>query len=87
MEANLLDAESSAIALDQRVYSNGDPQPNADRPQQGAQETERRPTRLFSGLIHRAGILLLMGGVTVAQLAWVALLAYGAYWIGGRLPL
>ena len=87
MEANLLGAEPSAIALDQRVYGNGYPQPAADGPEQGGEETERRPSRLISGLIHRAGTLLLVGGVTVAQLVWVALLAYGAYWIGGRLPL
>ena len=87
MEANLLGAEPGAIALDQRVYGNGYPQPAADGPQEGGEETERSPSRLISGLIHRVGTLLLVGGVTVAQLVWVALLAYGAYWIGGRLPL
>ena len=87
MEANPLGAEPSAIALDQRVYGNGYPQPAADRPQQGREETERGPSRLISGLIHRGGTLLLLGGVTVAQVAWIAMLAYGVYWIGGRLPL
>ena len=85
MEANLLGAQPSAIALDQRVYGNGYPQPAADAPQQGAEETERR-SRSISGPIHRAGTLLLVGGVTVAQLVWVALLGYGLYWIW-QLPL
>ena len=87
MEANLLGAEPSAIALDKRAYGNGYPQPAADGPQQGGEETERSPSRLISGQIHRLGTLLLVGGVTVAQLVWVALLAYGVYWIGGRVPL
>ena len=87
MEANLLGAEPSAIALDQRTYGHGHPQPAADGPQQRGGETERGLSRLTSGLIHRGGTLLLVGGVTVAQLVWVALLAYGVYWIGGRVPL
>ena len=87
MEANLLGAEPSAIALDQRTYGHGYPQPAADGPQQRGGETIRGPSRLTSGLIHRGGTLLLVGGVTVAQLVWVALLAYGVYWIGGRVPL
>ena len=86
MEANLLGAEPS-VALDQRVYGNGYPHPAADGPQQGREETEPGPSQSISGLIRRVGTLLLVGGVTVAQLVWVALLAYGAYWIGGRLPL
>ena len=85
MEANLLGAQPSAIALDQRVYGSGDPQP-ADATQQGAKKTERS-SRSIRGSIHRAGTLLLVGGVTVAQLVWVALLGYGLYWIGARLPL
>ena len=84
MEANLLGAQPSAIALDQRVYGNGYPQPAADAPQQGADETES--SRSISGPIHRAETLLLFG-VTVAQLVWVALLGYGLYWIWGQLPL
>ena len=39
MEANLLGAEPSAIALDKRAYGNGYPQPAADGPQQGGEET------------------------------------------------
>ena len=87
MEANLLGTESSAIALDQRTYGHGHPQPAADGPQQRGGETERGLSRLTSGLIHRGGTLLLVAAATVAQLVWVALLAYGVYWIGGRLPL
>ena len=41
MEANLLGAQPSAIALDQRVNGNGYPQPAADGAQQGAEETGR----------------------------------------------
>jgi len=86
MEANLLGAQPGAIALDQRVHGNGYPQPTADATQQGAKKTERS-SRSIRGSIHRAGTLLLVGGVTVAQLVWVALLGYGLYWIGARLPL
>ena len=86
MEANLLGAQPSAIALDQRVYGNGYAQPAAEAPQQGADETERS-SRSMSGSIHRVGTLLLVGGVTVAQIVWVALLGYGLYWIWGQLPL
>jgi hypothetical protein len=86
MEANLLGAQPSAIALDQRVHGNGYPQPAADATEQGAEKTERS-SRLISGSIHRAGTLLLVCGVTVAQLVWVALLGYGLYWVGTRLPL
>ena len=87
MEANLLGAQPSAATLRKPGYGDCDQQPRVDGPQQGNQETEPESLRLIGGLIHRVGTLLLVGGVIVAQLVWVALLAYGAYWIGGRLPL
>ena len=46
----------------------------------------RRPdgsSRSISAPIHRAGTLLLVGGVTVAQLVWVALLGYELFGSGG----
>ena len=86
MEANLLGAPPTA-ALRQPAYGKGDQQPSIDGPQHGAQEPEAESFRPISRPIHRAGSLLLVAGVAVAQVVWVALLAYGAYWIGTHLPV
>lgn len=86
MEANLLGAPPTA-ALRQPAYGKGDQQPSIDGPQHGAQEPEPESFRPISRPTHRAGSQLLVAGVAMAQVVWVGLLAYGAYWIGTHLPV
>jgi hypothetical protein len=86
MEANLLGAPPTA-ALRQPAYGKGDQQQGVDVPQHGGQETEPESFRPISRPIQRAGSLLLVAGVAVAQVVWVALLAYGVYWVGTHLPV
>jgi hypothetical protein len=87
MEANLLGAQPSAATLRQPGYGEGDQQPSADGTQHGNQESEPSSFETISGLTHRTASLVVVVGVALAQLAWVALLAYGVYWIGTQLPV
>jgi hypothetical protein len=84
MAANPLDDERPSVALEQPVGGEGDHQPHVDGQEHGNEKAE--PGRLILRLIHGSSILMI-GGVVVAQLAWIALLAYGVYWLGARLAL
>jgi hypothetical protein len=87
MEANLLGAQPSAATLRQQDYGEGDQQPSADGTEHRNQETEPSSFETISGHTHRTASLLVVVGVALAQLAWVALLAYGVYWLGTQLPV
>jgi hypothetical protein len=84
MSANPLDDERSSVALEQPARGEGDHQPHVDGQEHGNEKAE--PGRFILRLIHGASILII-GAVVVAQLAWIALLAYGVYWVGARLAL
>lgn len=101
MEADLLGAEPLAHALDQPAYDERDQDPQIEGQQQDDQQTDVDPFGSDGGpietgngrlgqrasqLIHRTSPLLLLVGTGVTQLAWMALLAFGAYWIWQRLP-
>ena len=102
MEANLLGAEPSARALHQPEHGEGDQRrPQSDGHQQDDQQTDVEPFGSGGGLIdrrggrlseaagrltHRASTLLLLGGIGLIQLVWVAVLAYGTYALWQRLP-
>lgn len=85
MAANPFDDERPPIALEQPVGGEGDHQPHVDRQEHRNEKAE--PGRFLRlRLIHGASILI-VGGVIVAQLTWIAALTYGVYWVGARLPL
>lgn len=83
MEANLLGAEPSAVALGQRVCGNGDQQPEGEARDQSGHEADVDSSGSGSVLTDRASMSLL----AVGQLVWLALLAYGGYWVAMWLPL
>ena len=83
MAARLPGAELPATALDQRPHGENDQQPEADAEHQSGQPADSGSPRSSSRLTHRVSMSILV----VAQLVWIALLAYGAYRIGLRLPL
>ena len=83
MEAKLPGAASTAT-LEEPVRGEGYQQPDVDRPEERSQEAEPRRLGSLSGRIHRAGSILVVAGVAVAQLVWIALLAYGVYWLGAH---
>ena len=87
MAVKLPSAELSANALDRRSQDESDQQPHIDGPEQGSQQTELGRFGFVQRLVHGASILLLLLGVAAAQFTWMALLAYGAYRLGARLPL
>ena len=86
MEASLLGAELS-VALRQPAYDEADEQPRVDAPQHGSEKTEPRPLEGLGGPTHRLTSLVVVAAVGIAQLIWIAVLAYAFYWIGARLPL
>jgi hypothetical protein len=84
MEAYLPVAQPSA-ALHQPARCDGDPQHD-----EGNQESQRNDIEPFGSsgrLIQRACTLLVVAGVGIMQLVWVALLAYATYATWQRLPL
>ena len=87
MAVKLPGAELSANALDHRSHGESDEQPHIEGPEQGSQQTELGRLGFVQRLAHGASIILLVLGVALAQCAWMALLAYGAYRLGARLPL
>ena len=87
MEAYLPVAQPSA-ALHQPAGGDGhqcEPQHNAGH--QEKQQNDVEPFGSGGGLGQRASTMLLLIGVGVMQVVWVALLAYATYAIWGRLPL
>jgi hypothetical protein len=85
MEANLLTAEPTALALGELEQGYGDHQPEADAREDSGKEADvgGSPVRGFP--VRPASIAL--AAVVVAQLLWVALLVYGAYSAVVWLPL
>ena len=75
--------------LEQKAYGQGYQQPEREAEQQGGDKAEpvRGPFGTTSRLLHSVSIAALAVGMTTAQLAWLAILAYGAYWGWDRLPL
>jgi hypothetical protein len=75
MEANLLAAEPTALALGELEHGYGEHQPEADASENSGKEADvgRRAAGGFP--IHRASIAL----VAVVQLLWIGLLVYGTY--------
>ena len=87
MEATLLGAEPSAQALHQPLRGESDQhRPRSDGRQQDDQQTDVESSG-SGGLIQRASTQLLVVGVGIAQLIWVAALGYATYSIWQRLPL
>jgi hypothetical protein len=88
MEANLPGAERTAYALHQPAHGEGDQRsPHSDGHQQEEQQTDVEPFGSGGGLIQRAGTILLLVGIGITQLVWVALIAYATYSIWQRLPV
>ena len=88
MEANLLGAELSAHALHQPAHGEGDQRsPQSDGHQQEEQQTDVEPAGSGGGRIQGAITLLVVVGVGITQLVWVALIAYATYSIWQRLPV
>ena len=94
MEANLLGTRPSADALHQPAYGEGEQQPDTDAHLRGDKAADVESfgsggplVERTDGLILRSAYLLLFMGVGIGQLAWVALLAYGACSIWQWLPL
>ena len=87
MEAYLPVAQPSA-ALHQPARCDGEqPDPQHD---EGNQENQRNDVEPFGSgrrLFQRACTLLVVVGVGIMQLVWVALLAYATYATWQRLPL
>ena len=86
MEANLLAAEPSALALGELEQGYGDQQPEADAREDSGKEAGVDGSPVVGFLIRPASITLI-AAVAVAQLVWVALLVYGAYSAAVWLPL
>jgi hypothetical protein len=88
MKANLPGAEPSAHALHQPGYGEGDQRsPQSDGHQQDDQQTDVELFGSGGGLIQGASTLLLLVGIGIMQLVWVAVLGYATYSILQRLPL
>ena len=87
MEAYLPVAQPSA-ALHQPARCDGEQRdPQHDEGNQESQRNDIEPFGSGGGLIQRASKILLLVGVGVMQVVWVALLAYATYAIWQRLPL
>ena len=87
MQANLLDAGPAAVALHQPAYDEGDQRPQSEGRQQDDEQSNVDSLGSGGGLIQRASTLLLVVGVGIAQLVWVAALGYATFSIWQRLPL
>ena len=89
METNLLAAEPSALALGELQHGYSDQQPQADAREQHGNETKEAGVdgSPMLGFLLRPASIALVAAVAVAQLVWVALLVYGAYWAAVWLPL
>jgi len=77
MEANLLAAEPSALALRERKQRYDEQQPEADARENGGEEADVNCTTRGGFPIRATTIAVLAVGI--AQVLWVALLGYGAY--------
>ena len=86
MEANLLAVEPSALALGELQQGYGDQQPEDDARKEHGKEAGVDGSPMLGFLIRPASISLVTV-VVAAQLLWVALLSYGAYWAAVWLPL
>ena len=62
-------------ALQERAQAQHAEQPRVDRDDDRSQQTEPRGTR-GRGAVHSLAMLVGIGGVVLAQLAWAALLVY-----------
>ena len=87
MEAYLPVAQPSA-ALHQPAGGGVDQrEPQDDARHQEEQQNDSEPFGSSGGLVQRACTLLVVAGVGIMQLVWVALLAYATYATWQRLPL
>ena len=89
MEANLLAAEPSALALGELQHGYSDQQPQADAREKHGNEAKEAGVdgSPMLGFLTRPASIALVAAVAVAQLVWVALLVYGAYSAAVWLPL
>jgi hypothetical protein len=77
MEANLLAAEPSALALPERKHDHDERQPEAEARENGGKEADFERAKRGGFPIRAATIAILAVGLV--QVLWAALLAYGAY--------
>ena len=85
MDANLLAAEPTALALGELEKRFGDHQLDARAHEDNGKEAEVDGSP--GGFpVHAASIRIAVAALVVAQLAWVALLVYGAYLTVAWLP-
>jgi hypothetical protein len=85
MEANLLAAEPTALALGELEHGYDDQQPEAEARENSGKEADVDRSRSVRFSKRAASIALV--GLVVAQLVWMALLVYGAYTALVWLPL
>ena len=84
MNEDVLSAQPAATALVQPGDRNDDQHPEPEGQGHRDQQTHVEPRG--SSRRHRAASLILVVGTCVIQVAWIALLAYGTYWIGSQIP-
>jgi len=84
MNEDVLSAPPAATALPQPRDRDDDQNPEPEGQGHRDQQTHVEPRG--SSRLHRAASLVLVVGTCVIQVAWIALLAYGTYWIGSQIP-
>jgi hypothetical protein len=84
MNEDVPNAQPAATALLQPRDRDDDQHPEPEGQGHGDQQTDVEPPG--SSRRHRAASLVLVVGTCVIQVAWIALLAYGAFWIGSQIP-
>ena len=77
MEANLLAAEPSALALPERKHDHDERQPEAEARENGGKEADVDGTTR-GGFRRRAATISFLA-LGLMQVLWLALLGYGAY--------
>ena len=89
MEANLLAAEPTALALGELQHRYSDQQPQADAGEKHGKEAKEADVdgSPMLGFLMRPASIGLVATVAVVQLVRVALLVYGAYSAAVWLPL
>jgi hypothetical protein len=86
MDANLLAAEPTALALGELEKRFGDHQLDARAHEDNGKEAEVDGSPGGASPVHAASISIALAALVVAQLVWVALLVYGAYLAVAWLP-
>jgi hypothetical protein len=86
MNESLLGADAPALALQQPVPDGeSERRPQDDGTRQGQDETTEVEAHLPRPLHRGAGVLAVLS-VGAVQVAWVAVLAYAAYWLVTHFP-